>query len=830
MKNRTYPGTSSKGRITRRRRGTARLFVLSAAFVASATVGGKLAPAVHAQQTQPASAPAGAMRFDIDAGSLERVLADFERLTGIRILLTDPALATIQSAGVSGVLTPQQAMEQLLMGTSVRAVFSGNTATLDVRGVAEFVQVTGEAPAPSSPKYTEPIRDTPQTIVVIPQAVFQEQGATSLRDALRNTPGITLTAGEGGTAPGDNLFIRGFSARNDIYIDGARDPGVVSRDTFNVEAVEVAKGPSSVTAGRGSTGGSVNLVTKSANLQDSATGRLTGGNADYKRTTFDLNRRVSETVAVRFNGMWQDAGVPGRDVVTQKGWGFAPSVGFGLGTRTELTLNYQHLQQNNLPDYGLPGTLPDSAAAAGQTVDDIDFSNFYGLVGRDHEKVKSDAATVTVNRRFGPGRTLRNLTRYGLNHLDRIVTSPRAATAANSASDPGFNPEVPQVRRTDAKYQYRDDRTITNQTDFTVEFETGAVEHVAVTGFEVARDRQPSYAVTDAFGNGRPPVTDLFNPNPDDSYAPALVRTGATSEAHATSAALYAFDTVKLSERVQLDLGARWDRIDVDYTTVATTGAASDFGRVDRAMSGRAGVVYKPTLRGSFYAAYSTSFNPSYDGGFGLTLAATGANNAALPPERSRNVEVGTKWDLRGSLFATAALFRTEKTNAKTVDLSGATVLAGDQRVQGVELGLSGNVTSRWGVFSGLSLMDGKVEESGVVAEVGRRLSYVPQASFNLWTTYRLPFDLTVGGGTQFTDGYFFNNTNALSTANAEAIQRLTQYWLFNAVAIYEVNRHLSLQVNATNLANERYVERGYTGHFVPGAGRAVLVSPVLTF
>src|SRR6185503_14545069 len=143
------------------------------------------------------------------------------------------------------------------------------------------------------------------------------------------------------------------------------------------------------------------LVTKSANLQDSAAGRITAGNADYKRTTFDLNRRVRETVAFRLNGMWQDAGVPGRDEVTQKGWGFAPSVGFGLGTRTELTLSYQHLNQNNLPDYGLPGTLPDPAVAAGKTVDDIDFSNFYGLVGRDHEKVRSDVATVTIQRRFG---------------------------------------------------------------------------------------------------------------------------------------------------------------------------------------------------------------------------------------------------------------------------------------------------------------------------------------------------------------------------------------------------------------------------------------------
>jgi catecholate siderophore receptor len=828
MKQRTFKGTNST-RARPRRRGTARLFVLGAAFMASATVGGQLAPPVHAQEARPAASQAAANRFDIPAGSLDKVLADFRRLTGLQVVLVDPALERIQSPGVSGVLTSEQAMEQLLVGTSVGAVFSGTAVTLDVRGVAEFVHVTGEAPAPSSPKYTEPIRDIPQTIVVIPQAVFQEQGATSLRDALRNTPGITLTAGEGGAAPGDNLLIRGFSARNDVYIDGARDPGVVSRDTFNTESVEVAKGPSSVTTGRGSTGGSVNLVTKAANLDDSASARLTGGNADYKRGTFDVNRPVSNTVALRFNGMWQDSGVAGRDEVTQAGWGFAPSVGFGLGTPTELTVSYQHVQQNNLPDYGLPATLPDLAVAAGQTIDHLDFSNFYGLLGRDHEKVRSDVATATVGHRFNRTLSLRNLTRYGRNHLDRVVTSPRAASAANGAADPGFNPAVAQIRRTDTKYQYREDKTVTNQADLTASFETGAIQHSADIGLELARDRQPSFAVTDAFANGRPPVTDLFNPTPSDSYVPALVRTGASSEARATSLALYAFDTVKLTDQVQVDLGARWDRIDVDYRTVAA-GVASVFGRTDKAVSGRSGVVYKPVTRASLYAAYSTSFNPSYDGSFGLTLAATGANNAALPPERSHNVEVGTKWDLGNSLFATAALFRTEKTNAKTTDASGATVLAGDQQVKGVELGLSGNVTPRWGLFSGLSLMDGTVTESGIAAEEGKRLSYVPRASFNVWTTYRLPINLTLGGGAQFTDGYFFNNTNALTTANAAAIQRLTRYWLFNAVAILEVNRHLSLQVNATNLANERYVDRGYTGHFIPGAGRAVLISPVITF
>ena len=274
-------------------------------------------------------------RFAIPAGPLAEVLRAFERVTGTTVTLGIDAIGTIQSPGVSGSLTTEQALRAMLVGTSVRYRLTASTsAVLELATASESVEVTGRANAVvSSPKYTQPLRDTPQTLVVIPQTVLQEQAATSLRDALRNTPGITLTAGEGGTAPGDNILIRGFSARNDVYIDGARDPGVVSRDTFNTEAVEVAKGPSSVTAGRGSTGGSVNLVTKSAMLQDVADFRFSGGNASQRRATIDVNRRLSDTVAFRVNGMLQDSGVPGRDEVTQKAWGFAPVSASVLASR-----------------------------------------------------------------------------------------------------------------------------------------------------------------------------------------------------------------------------------------------------------------------------------------------------------------------------------------------------------------------------------------------------------------------------------------------------------------------------------------------------------------
>jgi catecholate siderophore receptor len=348
---------------------------------------------------------------------------------------------------------------------------------------------------------------------------------------------------------------------------------------------------------------------------------------------------------------------------------------------------------------------------------------------------------------------------------------------------------------------------------------------------ELSRETQPSYAVTDTFANGRPPVTDLFHPDPDQSYVPSLTRTGASSDGAATSAAFYAFDTIKPGRRWQADLGLRWDRVAVDYDNVDADGTASRDTRTDRAFSGRAGLVFKPTEAGSIYAAYSTSFSPSFDGSFGLSLVDRSGSVADLPPERTHHVEVGTKWDIRPGLAFSAALFHTEKVNAKTVDDEGATVLAGDQRVQGVEVSVSGALSSRWDLFAGISVMDGKVLESGNVSEVGRQLAYVPKTSFNVWSAYRLPVAaVTLGAGAQFTDGYFFNNTNASSSENAAAIQALTRYWLFSAMASWDVAPHVALQVNGTNLSNARYVDRGYSGHFIPGPGRGVMVGPSFTF
>jgi catecholate siderophore receptor len=860
MKNRTFHRFVS-GHHRPRKHGTSRLFMLGAAFASSAAViPAGVAPA-HAGQGIPDGQPAlsvsggagqagdssASLRFDIRSGPLRDAITRFEELTHIKVTIATAGIEDILTPGVFGVMTPQQALDQMLSGTNVSSDVNADGMTLGIRGPSEFIAVAAERPRVPSPKYRATLRDTPQTVVVIPQQVFQEQNAMSLRDVLRNTPGITMSVGEGASgtvASGDQVLIRGFNARNDIYIDGARDPGEVTRDMFNVESVLVAKGPSSVTGGRSATGGSIDLVTKSANLTDSANVRFTGGSADHGRATVDVNRRLTGTVAFRLNALWQDAGYPGRDVQQNKSWGFAPSIGFGLNKLTQLVVSYSHLKQDNVVDLGLPTLLPDVAIAQGITVNDLDFNNFYGIASRDHEKTTSDVATAKLDHRFNSTFSLRNLTRYGKNFRNALITPPRPATSTvgQGPEDPGYNPAAAQIRRTDTKYQYRDDKAATNQTDLAADFGTGFVRHSADVGVEIARDRQPTYAVADLFTNGRPPVNDLFNPTPYIAYTPALARTGASADAKVQSAAAYAFDTISLTDHWQVDLGLRWDRVKIDYKSVAVNGVVTDFGRTDRALSGRSGLVFRPTAQASIYGVYSTSFTPSYDGTHGLMVAATGANSQALPPEKTHNIEFGAKWDPISSLSLTSAVFQIEKTNAKTVDAANTTVLAGDQRVRGVELGLSGNITPRWGTFAGLAVMNGKVESSLNPIEVDQRLAYVPHVSLNLWTTYRLPMNLTIGGGTNYSDGNYFNNTGGFNfvgggtvanpkyAKNAAAIQELTKYWVFNAMAIYPLNRHVQFQVNANNLGDTKYADRAYDRHFLPGPRRQILFSPVFTF
>jgi catecholate siderophore receptor len=744
-----------------------------------------------------------ARRFDIAPGSLATVVEAFQKLTGWIVLLPDDGMRGIPSEGLSGVYTDEQALKQLLNGTGISyRLTAEKTATLEIQATPESVEVRERATPLSSPAYTEPLRDIPQTITVIPREVFEEQGATTLREVLQNVPGLTITAGEGGAPAGDNLTLRGFSARNDIFVDGVRDIGPQTRDPFNLEQVEVVKGPASAYTGRGSTGGIINLVSKAPGLRRFFGGTFNLGTDSTKRATADINLPLANGAAFRLNLMAHDSRVAGREVVANERRGLAPSVSFGLGTRTRLTLSYLHVSQDNLSDYGIPW-VPANHNVLVEHRDrpaPVPRDTFYGFRERDFEKLSSNLATVKFERDFNDQLTLRNQLRYGRSTRDSMATPPRFAS-----------PNTTVINREMRSWMTEDD-IWDNQTDLRANFSTGGIEHRMVAGLVLTRENNLR-----RFRTAPNAQTTLLDPNPDDIYAGTIAESPNVGDVTGRTVAAYIFDTAQLHEKFELTGGLRWDRFNVDGVSASAT-ALAPISRVDRMLGWRVGAVYKPLPQGSIYAALGTSLNPSLEG-LSYNVADT-----RIDPEKTRTFEFGSKWELLGQrLLLSGAIFRVEKTNARTPGVlpdDPPQVLEGRQRVNGIELGLTGTIARGWTVLGAYTLLDSRIVESNTPAEVGRRLINTPKDSFSLWTSYSLRrFEL--GGGARFAGRRFGNNTNT---------RFVEGYTLVDAMASYQLTENVSLRLNVYNLTDAYYFDRIGGGHLVPGPGRSATLSTNFSF
>ena len=740
--------------------------------------------------------------FDIAPDTLEAVLAKFQKMVDFKIVIPNDAMRTLASPGVSGRYSPEQALREILRGTGISYRFTDKlTAILEIHADAESVEVRDDSRIfLASPKYTQPILDTPQTITVISKEVMTEQGATTLRDVLRNVPGLTITAGEGGNPAGDNLTLRGFSARNDIFIDGVRDISPQSRDPFNLEQVDVVKGPGSAYTGRGSTGGSINLTNKTPGLRRAFSGTLDFGTDATRRVTGDVNLPIGDTIGFRLNMLAHHSGVAGRDVVEFDRWGVAPSLTFGLGKPTRFTVSYYKLKQDNISDYGIPW-VPNTNNVLVEFRDKpapVSRDTFYGLRDRDFERLNSDLVTLKFERDFNDALSLRNQFRYANSSRDSIATPPRFASNNSTV----INREM--------RSWMTEDKIFDNQTDFIARFSTAGIEHALVSGVNFTRENNTR--LTRTAGNMQ---TTLLNPNPDDVFTGPIVVSPIIGDVTANSQALYAFDTAKLGSKWELNGGLRWDRFDADG--ISTTGAP--VSRVDRMLSVRAGAVFKPLPQGAVYASYGTALNPSLEG------LSYNTANTVIDPEKTYTLEAGSKWDFfSGRVLLSGALFRVEKLNARTPGVlpgDPPQVLEGKQRVSGVELSLEGSITRDWRVLAGYTFLDSETVDSNNPAEVGKELVNTPRNSFNVWTTYSLPSGLHFGGGARFVDQRYGNTINT---------RWVDAYWTFDVMASYPISKHIDLKLNLYNLADKFYFDRIGGGHIVPGPGRSAMLSTAFRF
>lgn len=719
-----------------------------------------------------------------------------------------------------------------------------------------------------SPKATRPVLDTPQTVTILSREVIEMQNLLTLRDVLSTVPGITFGAGEGGGGFGDSINFRGYSANNDITIDGVRDSAQYTRsDTFNLEQIEVTNGANSAVAGSGSVGGSINIVTKRPLAKDATT--IAGGIGldNYYRGTIDTNKRVSDLIAVRLNAMIHQNDIPGRDVENAKRWGVAPSIAFGIDSPTQLTVQYVHQEDDNIPQYGVP-----YYAVAGGLPAGVDRESYYGYRNIDKQEINVDAFTTIFSHAFSDKVNIRNLTRYQDVTQFALLNPPQGTYCLASTNltplgascgvvPAGFyQPSGPRGTTRDTRNQLA-----YNQTDLRAIFNTGGIEHTLTFGASAAWEKfniSSGNSLRNADGSAALatlPLMSIANPNdvvvgPGTSVFGSNVYTGpvnfiptAQQQGEMNNYAVYLFDTAKISDNFEVSGAVRYERTSGTFRGDTVSAAAATLGVVTTGptftnkanlFSYRAGINYKPIEAVSIYASYGNSKTPSQSSVNGSCTAAT----CNVKPESAKNYEVGVKAEVAAGVLLTAALFRNERDQFRVASLDPAVPdqqLDGASRVNGVSLGATGNITPVWSVTANYTYLDSKVIRSVAAntptggtlptdLQAGNPLTATPAHSGSLFTNYRLPFGVGLGYGVTYQGSFYLSNSVSVAVP---VLLKSDAYFVHSAVISYDLTRALSAQLNVKNFTDKTYFSRiRNNGWATPGDGRTALVTLAYKF
>jgi catecholate siderophore receptor len=712
-----------------------------------------------------------------------------------------------------------------LLAASVPAAgMAQQNTTLPTVTVTESPEIPYKADKSANDKITAPLVDTPKTIQIIKKEVLEEQGAVTLMEALRNTPGITMQMGENGnTSAGDTFQLRGFSLQQNTFVDGIRDLGSVTRDTFNLEQIEIVKGAAGAETGRGAASGYLNLISKQAHLGDESSASGTIGTGSRKRATVDLNKQLSDTSAFRLNAMVQDSGVDGRDYVENQGQGLGLSYVTGLNTPTRLHLYSQHIRQKNVPDGGIPSIGFEgfyNASAAIRSAAKVDRENYYGSVN-DREKIDADMFTAKVEHDLGQGTTVRNVTRVGKNHMDRVLTGINAITAVTPA-----DPATWTISRSRQRVD-RENTILANQTSMNTEFNAGGMQHSLAAGVEIMREtyKDRSFATTGL----TVPSANLYNPNPFDAL-PMPFATGVEDHRSVSTLGLYVFDTAKLNEQWSLNGGLRLDRYKLRTRAFATTGL-TDLDDSRNLVSWSFGSVYKPAENGSIYASYATSSTPPGTDA-PLSTVATNINNPALDPQKTNTVELGTKWELLNKrLNVAAAVFRTVNDNQTSYDaISNTTQQFGKTQVQGIELSAVGQITNFWQIIAGLAKTSTKQIDQRSSTTTTDSVRWSPDLTFTLWNSYQLD-KWTLGLGARYT-----SEQKRVITVEPSAtppnVPNIPSSWVADAMVAYQFTDKVSVRLNVYNLFDKEYLSVLNNGgsRLALGAPRSAAVTANVKF
>ncbi|SFV03510.1 catecholate siderophore receptor [Bradyrhizobium arachidis] len=654
----------------------------------------------------------------------------------------------------------------------------------------------------ASGKFPEPMLNTPKTITVLSKEVLEDKNATTLKEIGRSTAGVTLGSGEGGNAFGDRFFIRGFDARNDVFIDGIRDPAVSIRENFFTEQIEILRGPASSYAGRGTAGGAINIVTKQAGDVNFQRMDTEFGTDRTKRVTIDVNQVVDPTFSVRTGGLFQDANIAGRDYVTDNRWGTFLSTKYTPTNDIKITTNYVHTDLSGLPDFGVPyykqGNVPVTSAGIPRGV-------WYGFLNRDFQTARQDFGTGTVEYKVNEAITLSSKVRGEHSLLNYIGTLPQNPITTS------LNPLL-WTTTASAQSRYQGVDVWANQNEATFKLDTGGVKHTAVFGVEytnedISIDR---YAGLSSELAGSPftssgAISGVNVYSPQYTYlsgfsSPSL--TGNPTRYGVNTSSVYVMDTANWQDTIIVNGGVRYD----GYSQSSSTNTAY-LKQNNDLVNYNVGVVYKPMSIGSVYAAYATSANP-----FGSELDATATDYGGVPantaillgPERNKAVEVGTKWELVDRhLLVSGALFQTTKDNARET-VNNLLTSGAAYRIQGIDIEAEGKITDRWSIFGGLVLMQSKVTQSGIASNIGLQLANIAHQSFSMLTKYKFDGGWELGGQAVYRSKVY-GGTFAANTGN-----ELPSYWRFDAFVEKKIDKNWTMKFYAQNLTNKLYYDTLY--------------------
>jgi catecholate siderophore receptor len=695
----------------------------------------------------------------------------------------------------------------------------------------------------ASGKFSERIANTPRTVTVLSKELLRDKQATALRDLGRTTSGVTLGTGEGGNAFGDRFFIRGFDARNDVFIDGVRDPAVSVRENFFTEQVEILRGPASTFSGRGTAGGAINVVSKKASFdKDFLVTEGTLGRQDKSgRFTLDVNRVISPILAVRANALKQEGGTAGRNGVDDNRWGGQFSVVFKPVERLQLEASYLHTDLRGMPDFGVP-----YVRAMNRPVTEFftPRETWYGQNNRDFQKVRQDMLTASAQFQATDWLTLSSKFRRSESVLDYVGTLAQGASLATGLVNQG------------AQSRKQWTSVIATQNDATAKFNTGDWKHTFIAGFEITREQliRDSYAgLNSELAGGAPALggsttTSFVYPNNWRTYFSAPYLAGAPIIMPVDTKGYYLIANSSWRDFLYLNAGARYDVYDVGLWN-----SASYVQNHARVFNYNVGALVKVLPNVGLYGAYATSSNPVGsemdalgNGAYGgLTLT-----NSLFGPERNKSIEFGVKSEwFDGRLLATLALYRTDKTNAR--EIFGANVYAGAAyRVQGVDLALAGNLTDKWSVSAGATFMWSKILNSQAPTNKGLMLANIAHQSFNMMSKYKITQDFEIGGQATWRSRIYGGTTpvaNGATAINPVAFLPaptlanpfvniptvLPSYWRFDAFAEAKLGENLKLKAAVDNIFNRTYYDAFYQSaapFALMGPGRRMSLSLKGTF